>query len=58
MPDVTIVTNGETDTLTGEQHVLQVTEQGVTECISGFLVWTCAHQWALSGSSATSSLGL
>ncbi len=37
MPDVTIVINGETYTLTGEQYVLQVTEQGVTKCISGFL---------------------
>ncbi len=35
--DVTIVINGETYTLNVEQHVLQVTEQGVTECISGFL---------------------
>ncbi len=37
LPDVTIVINSETYTLTGEQHVLQVTEQGVSECISGFL---------------------
>ncbi len=37
LPDVTIVINGETYTLTGEQYVLQVTEQSVTECISGFL---------------------
>ncbi len=37
LPDVTIVINGETCTLTGEQYVLQVTEQGATECISGFL---------------------
>ncbi len=37
LPDVTIDINGETSTLTGEQYVLQVTEQGVTECISGFL---------------------
>ncbi len=44
LPDVTIVINGETYTLTGEQYLLQVTEQGVTECISGSrprLHWVC-----------------
>ncbi len=37
MPDVTIVINGERSALTGDQRVLQVTGQGVTEFISGFL---------------------
>jgi len=36
MPDVTIVVDGVTYTLTAEQYVLQVTEEGETECISGF----------------------
>jgi cathepsin D len=36
MPAVTIVVGGVTYTLTAEQYVLQVTEAGVTECISGF----------------------
>lgn len=37
LPVVTIVINGVTFSLTGEQYVLQVTQAGQTECISGFL---------------------
>jgi len=36
LPDVTIVVAGVTYTLTPEEYVLQVTEDGVTECLSGF----------------------
>ena len=37
MPNVDITLAGKTFTLTPEQYVLQVTEDGETECISGFL---------------------
>lgn len=36
LPDVTIVLAGTTFTLTPQQYVLQITAQGVTECLSGF----------------------
>ena len=36
LPPVTITLNGVAYTLTGEQYVLQVTQAGQTECISGF----------------------
>ncbi len=37
LPVITITINGVDFPLTGEQYVLQVTSQGQTECISGFL---------------------
>jgi len=37
LPDVTIVLAGKKFVLTGKQYVLEVTSQGETECISGFI---------------------
>jgi len=37
MPDVTLEINGVTYTLTPDQYVLQVSAEGETECISGFV---------------------
>ncbi|XP_063727090.1 lysosomal aspartic protease-like [Symsagittifera roscoffensis] len=37
MPDVTFTIAGKDFTLTAEQYVLQVTSQGQTECLSGFI---------------------
>jgi len=37
MPDVTFNLGGRDYTLTAEQYVLQVTQDGVTQCISGFM---------------------
>ena len=36
LPDLTIVLNGVTYTLTPQQYILEVTAAGETECISGF----------------------
>jgi len=37
LPDVQIVINGNTFTLTPDDYVLQISSEGVTECISGFM---------------------
>ena len=37
LPVVTIVVGSTTHTLTGEQYVLQVTRDGETQCLSGFM---------------------
>ena len=37
LPTVEIVLNGKTFALTGKEYVLEVTSEGETECISGFI---------------------
>ena len=37
LPEIQIVLNGKTFTLTGKDYVLEVTSEGETECISGFI---------------------
>ena len=37
MPDIDFVLNGQAFTLSADEYVLQVTQEGVTQCISGFM---------------------